>query len=254
MRLQFDSPIKDHYFSLKCIPHSTARQQIENVYVTIDPNEMTMEDRDSFGNVLIAGHVISPHSSLEVNMHGTAVTGIECYEEKSDKEEYIFRSFSRATYPGAQLLSYYKRLQAQAPQGVYERVLYYMRCIYRDFTYCPGATGVFTTAENALHLGQGVCQDYAHIMLALCRIEKIPARYVVGMMTGEGYSHAWAEVKCKNYWYGFDPTNNYLVDDHYIKISQGRDFFDCLVNKGIYHNAAVEAQQIVVRVKESEIQ
>lgn len=250
MSLKFSNPIKDHYFSLKCMPQSTARQRVEDVSVSINPAEMLMDDMDSFGNSLILGHTINPHMNFEVNMRGTAVTGLECYEEKNDNEEFVLKNFSRATYPGDHLMYYYNRISADAPHGEYNRALYFMRCIYRDFSYCSGATSVSTTAENAIQLGQGVCQDYAHIMLAICRIEKMPARYVVGMMTGEGYSHAWVEVKCKNYWYGFDPTNNYLVDENYIKISHGRDFFDCLVNKGIYHNSAIEIQQIEVKVNE----
>lgn len=92
-----------------------------------------------------------------------------------------------------------------------------MRAVYTHFKYVTGSTQIHATAEEALKLGEGVCQDYAHIMLSLLRIEGIPCRYVVGIMQGEGASHAWTEVLCNGYWYGFDPTNNKLVDDEYIK-------------------------------------
>ncbi len=250
MKIRFGSYIKDHYFTLRCTPVTTARQRIERAEVAIEPAESRAEDTDSFGNRLILGHTLAPHTSFRVTLTGEATTGLECYEEMSERDEMIFSYFSKATYPGDHLSYYHSRLMTAAPDGVYNKALYFMRCIYRDFSYCSGATSVSTTAENAVALGQGVCQDYAHIMLAICRMERIPARYVVGMMMGEGFSHAWVEVKCGKYWYGFDPTNNYLVDDGYVKISHGRDFFDCIVNKGIYHNPAIEIQEIGIAVND----
>lgn len=248
MEQRFSNFIKDHYFSLKCMPHDTARQKIEFAGVDAEPVEMRSSDIDSFGNSVIIGHTIKPHDTFNVRLTGTALTGLEVFEEKSEDTPMIFTYPSRATRPGIHLSHYHNMIANNAPDGIYQRALYYMRCIYRDFSYCPGATSISTTAENAVQLGKGVCQDYAHIMLALCRLDHIPARYAVGIMTGEGFSHAWVEVKCRQYWYGFDPTNNCLVDDNYIKISHGRDYFDTLVNKGIYHNPAVEVQRIRVEV------
>lgn len=250
MEQQFSRYIKDHYFSLKCLPRDTARQSIESVEINAMPAEMRSSDIDSFGNSVIIGHTIRPHDTFTVQLTGTARTGLEVFEEKSDTAPMIFSYPSRATIPGVHLIHYHNMLAHDAPDGIYQRALYYMRCIHSYFSYCPGATSVSTTAENAAALGKGVCQDYAHVMLALCRADRIPARYVVGMMIGEGVSHAWVEVKCGQYWYGFDPTNNCLIDDTYIKISHGRDFFDTLVNKGIYHNPAVEVQKIRVEVTE----
>lgn len=69
-----------------------------------------------------------------------------------------------------------------------------MDVVYHSIRYVQGVTQVTTTAENAAELGMGVCQDYAHIFLALLRKEHVPCRYVVGMMSGEGASHAWVEI------------------------------------------------------------
>ena len=111
-------------------------------------------------------------------------------------------------------------------------------------------TDMKTTAEQALNGGMGVCQDYAHIMLSLCRIERIPCRYVTGMMMGEGSSHAWVEIWDERKWIGFDPTNRKRVNDEYIKISNGRDFADCLVNQGIFTGNVTQEQEIEVIVEE----
>ena len=81
-------------------------------------------------------------------------------------------------------------------------------------------------------------------------MENIPARYVVGMMLGEGASHAWVEAFCRGYWYGFDPTNNKLVNDEYIKVSYGRDSSDCPVIKGNFYGNGIQTQKEEVSVEE----
>lgn len=107
-----------------------------------------------------------------------------------------------------------------------------------------------TTAEQAMALGQGVCQDYAHILLSLCRMEQIPCRYAVGMLLGEGLSHAWVEIADGERWYALDPTNRLLVDDQHIKISAGRDYTDCTINQGLFVGRTRQTQQAVVSVQE----
>lgn len=130
----------------------------------------------------------------------------------------------------------------------YDRAVAMMEQLHADMVYTPGATTIDTTAEEALKLRRGVCQDYAHILIALCRMEKIPARYVVGMMEGEGASHAWVEVFSDGLWYGIDPTNLGFVVDDYVKISHGRDYRDCVVNKGKFYGGARQKQTVSVTV------
>lgn len=93
-------------------------------------------------------------------------------------------------------------------------------------------------------------QDYAHIMIALLRHAGIPARYVNGLMIGEGYTHAWVEIYTGEGWYGLDPTNNLHVDDYYIKLAHGRDYKDCILDKGRFLGIAQQKQEIYVKVEE----
>ena len=125
-----------------------------------------------------------------------------------------------------------------------------MHKLHQDLSYEKGVTTFQTTAEEAMKLKKGVCQDYAHILIALLRMMKIPARYVVGMMIGEGFSHAWVEMEADGRWYGLDPTNDVLVGENYIKISHGRDYNDCIVNKGVFTGMASQKQDISVIVCE----
>ena len=99
-------------------------------------------------------------------------------------------------------------------------------------------------------LGMGVCQDYSHILLSLCRMERIPARYVVGLLMGEGLSHAWVEVCSGGRWIALDPTNNLVVDDQHIKISSGRDYKDCMINQGLFVGRTTQRQDVHVSVTE----
>ena len=89
-------------------------------------------------------------------------------------------------------------------------------------------------------------------MLCLLRMEGISARYVTGMMLGEGASHAWGEALCNGYWYGFDPTNNLLVDDAYIRVGCGRDSADCSIIRGTFYGLASQVQRECVTVEVSE--
>jgi transglutaminase-like putative cysteine protease len=103
--------------------------------------------------------------------------------------------------------------------------------------------------KNALKLKRGVCQDYAHLMIAVCRSVGLPSRYVsgyhfVGDLQGsnanfEQASHAWVETHIPGTgWLGFDPTNNVEVNWRYIKLGHGRDYKDIVPVKGVYRGGA----------------
>lgn len=89
-------------------------------------------------------------------------------------------------------------------------------------------------------------------MAAITRKLKIPSRYVAGIMMNESTTHAWVEIFANNRWYGFDPTNNLLVNDTYLVFSRGRDYKDCLVNRGIFFSPffARQSQTIFLNVEE----
>jgi len=112
--------------------------------------------------------------------------------------------------------------------------------VYKSMTYRHGVTGVRTTAAEALALGAGVCQDYAHVMLAVCRACGLPSRYVSGHMLGQGGTHAWVEVvlpaeggRDAVAW-AFDPTHVSRAGLGYVKIAAGRDYADVAPTSGTY--------------------
>lgn len=114
-----------------------------------------------------------------------------------------------------------------------------MGWVWQNMRYGWGATNVSTSASEALALGQGLCQDYAHVMLAICRAAQLPARYVSGHLLGEGGSHAWVEVLLPAADGGcvavpFDPTNHRRAGLSYITIAVGGDYRDVSPTSGSF--------------------
>jgi transglutaminase-like putative cysteine protease len=109
-------------------------------------------------------------------------------------------------------------------------------------TYQLGVTGTQTPAAMALHLGEGVCQDYTHIMLSLLRTMGIPARYVSGHLLGEGAPHAWTEVlhfdAQQTCVVGYDPTHHRRAGPTYVAVAIGRDFADVSPTSGVFSGPA----------------
>jgi transglutaminase-like putative cysteine protease len=110
--------------------------------------------------------------------------------------------------------------------------------VYATLTYQHGATNVKTTAAEALAAGRGVCQDAAHIMVALCRVAQLPARYVSGHLLGQGGTHAWVEVIVPHHEGAmavpFDPSHGRRTDNGYVTVAVGRDYADVAPTSGSY--------------------
>lgn len=128
--------------------------------------------------------------------------------------------------------------------------------VYNHFQYIKGVTTVETTLDEIWQLKAGVCQDFAHILLAMLRMIDIPARYVSGYvcpnkngMRGEGATHAWVEAYIPFYgWLGFDPTNNCIANELHVRLAVGRSFMDCSPVKGTYKGTANHRLDVGVSV------
>jgi len=117
--------------------------------------------------------------------------------------------------------------------------------VYQSMTYRYGVTGVRTTAAEALGLGAGVCQDYAHVMLAVCRACALPSRYVSGHLLGQGGTHAWVEVVLpardgsgEAIAHAFDPTHASRGGLGYVTVAIGGDYSDVAPTSGTYLSGA----------------
>lgn len=143
-------------------------------------------------------------------------------------------------------------------KSIYAKSCALMAWIHENFAYEAGVTGVNTHLEEAFQMRRGVCQDFTHVMLGLCRAIGIPARYASGYLyngprdtlVGAQASHAWAEVYLPAAgWIGFDPTNNTLADERYVKVAVGRDYEDVAPVRGNYHGAGCSRMEVQVEVE-----
>lgn len=134
-----------------------------------------------------------------------------------------------------------------------------MEHLHKICKYVPGASSVTTTSAEFFTDTRGVCQDFAHLMLAMCRSLGIPARYVSGYlydptrreMRGAHASHAWCEVFIPGRgWFGFDPTNKRLADDHYIILAVGRDYDDVAPVKGTFLGSGSRTMSVLVHIQD----
>ncbi|HSB13486.1 MAG TPA: alpha-E domain-containing protein [Bryobacteraceae bacterium] len=132
-----------------------------------------------------------------------------------------------------------------------EAILHHVHAALR---YERGRTHVGTPASEAMALGSGVCQDYTHVMLAICRLAGLPARYVSGLLPGEGQMHAWVEVLLPGTvqkpptWVGYDPTHQRRCDERYITVAVGRDYQDIAPTSGYYEGEAKNQLEMAVSV------
>jgi transglutaminase-like putative cysteine protease len=139
---------------------------------------------------------------------------------------------------------------------IFEAVNLLTTHVYEQFHYIKGVTTVESTPDEIWRLKAGVCQDFAHILLVMLRMLRIPARYVSGYicpqhsgMRGEGATHAWAEAYLPFYgWLGFDPTNNCIAGEQHVRLAVGRSFRDCSPVKGTYKGSAGHELQVGVSV------
>lgn len=233
LRIDFSSPVILDSFTLRCLPADSGAQRVEGASLIVRPDTGFISDADFFG-LKQWGCVKEPHSCFEAEASGTVITGLG--KERVQTETGMFIQPSPFTRPGKSIMGLYGQLPKNA--GADEFTHSIMEMMEKRFVYAPGATGFSTVAEDAAMNMRGVCQDAAHIMLALLRLQGIPCRYVVGYVPGEGATHAWVEVPVDGVWQGFDPVNRCSADDRYIKVSCGRDAGDCPVNRGIFRGNA----------------
>ncbi|MCC3375137.1 transglutaminase family protein [Cohnella sp. REN36] len=271
-KYRYGAPVADSVNELRLAPRTDERQACYQHVLTVEPNVTMMSYEDYFGNRVHAFTAGEPHRELAIASRSTVVTRDS--EIKRQTEEAPAASWARVRsdafadkFAEYLLPSAYVTFQSATSSyaaglvagegGVFDFVKGASARIYGDFEYKPLSTGVQTTADELIGIGAGVCQDFAHLLLAVCRIRGVPARYVsgyhfVGDLQGrnadfEQASHAWVEAYVPGVgWLGFDPTNNGLADWRYVKLAHGRDYQDIVPVKGVYRGTG--EQELTVKV------
>jgi transglutaminase-like putative cysteine protease len=212
----------------------------------------TPEHVDVFGNAVQEIHheKVNAHLTVAVEMEvetwcaytGDGLPLPTAIAANEDTPPSVFREFTPRTTPDNSLQEVAEELLGDAsfPRSPLE--LFEMLCqrVHRDMHFAAGSTSVDTTAVQAWEKRLGVCQDYAHITLTLCRLSGIPARYVSGFVPGEGVMHAWVEAllplsRDRSFWFAYDPTYAKWVDENYVSVAVGRDYGDITPTSGTYY-------------------
>lgn len=248
LELQFDAAVQQHWFSLRAFPMQLAEQQIYGFSWSLEPETVLTFQQDCFGNMVGAGYNAAPHQKFCYSMDGIA--WIAQKRKKRESCPAIYRYPSAACRMTAAMEHFLQQCEVNHCAAPIRQAEQLMQDVYETFSYQPGVTAAQTTAGEAFALGCGVCQDYAQILIALCRASGIAARYVAGLISGEGATHAWVEIYENGYWYGLDPTQNRFVDDGYLKLAHGRDYLDCQLNRGIFCGNAAQQQYVRVNLEE----
>lgn len=240
--ITFSTPVTNHSVLLRCQPMNAYYQAVEEEHLVFSPDFWTQRSTDAFGNRILFGGQREPHKSFAYV--STGIVAMEPYNVKVSQE---FRAIYMLPTPLTRLP---EEVKVSREGDVTADAIAISHRVHEMIEYVPQSTNVETTAAEVLTLGKGVCQDYAHLMIALCRRGGIPARYVCGFMEGTGETHAWVEVFDGYSWIGVDPTMDRVIDYGYVKLAQGRDAADCPVSRGLYSGDADQTQEIHVTLKQ----
>lgn len=242
-KLTFDDNVYNHSFALRCIPINNNAQSILNYDLEIKPFVSAKLTMDAFGNNVLCGYIKKEHRYLDFEISGTAQ--IDSNAKTNDYLPcYLYQS--EYTKPSDELIKFYIEIAGQCSvSSPAERAAFFSQRLFECMTYEKSITNTETKAADAFEIKKGVCQDYSHIMLSLLRMDKIPCRYIAGLSSCAGETHSWIELWDGNGWIGFDPANNCFLNDDYLVFTQGRDFGDCAIDRGIMFGSYTRQMQLI---------
>ena len=259
-------------------PRSEGNQRCFVFQLSVNPRARIFGYTDSYGNLVHHFDLPSRHSQLTII--SDALVNIEAQPSIPDFMEYqgwqeLEEIVEKKDYWDMLMPSHFARSSPELEQlageiGVTERKrrspLAFLQDIasgvHRSFSYVKKSTAVNSPIEDALRSRQGVCQDFAHIMIALVRNARIPCRYVSGYLyhstenahpAADGATHAWVEALLPGLgWVGFDPTIDRLASEQHIRTATGRDYADVPPTRGMMKGKAGTQLQVRVRVTPSQ--
>jgi transglutaminase-like putative cysteine protease len=224
-------------------------------------------DRDGYGNNVHYFNLVRPHTGLSVTGRSVVETGRDL---DSDPGEELVHDFLRyrspvKDVPGVRELARdHPIADANSGPAVEQALDGLTLAISRDFAYDRAVTNVYTAVDDVLALRAGVCQDFAHLFIAVARAMGVPARYVSGYIhqpraDGEAgaslgnvatASHAWAEAWVPDRgWIGYDATHPVRTAEHHVRLAVGRDYSDAAPTRGIYVGSAIGTMDVRVRTR-----
>ena len=256
-RYRYDHPVRAVMQSHRLTPSVFDGQKVRDWTVTVSGGIPGGSFRDGAGDRVQGWTVKGPVSEVEVRVTGTVETVdlagvLRGHREVVPPEVYLVDTLPTRADGAVVALA----RVAEGADGPLAAAHLLAGAVADAIAYRPGATHAHPTAAEALALGEGVCQDHAHAMIACARAAGLPARYVSGYLfaTADGVpheaAHAWAEVFVAGLgWVGFDPANRCCPDDRYIRLGSGLDAQDAAPIRGIARGVGSESLDVTVAVQ-----
>jgi transglutaminase-like putative cysteine protease len=231
---------------------------------SVSPTATTWSYWDYWGTQVTGFDLMDPHADLTITASSLVETSTpgplpqapgwpEIAEQAARSRLLEFAGDTPRTNLSAELVE--RAREATAGLDPHETAAVVSSLVADRVAYLPGATGVTTSAAEAWEQGAGVCQDIAHVTLALLRGLGLPTRYVSGYLHPDrdaelhrpvaGQSHAWVEYWAGD-WCGYDPTNRTRPDESHVVVGRGRDYDDVTPHKGIYRGVAGGPPEVTV--------
>lgn len=276
-RYRYSHPVWQSMMEVRMHPRSEGNQRCFVFQLSVNPRARIFGYTDSYGNLVHHFDLPARHGQLTIITD--ALVNIEAQPAIPETMEYeawqrLEELIEKNDYWDMLMPSHFARSSPELEElakeiGVSERnrrsPLAFLRDInsgiHRTFDYVKRSTAVNSPIEDALRSRQGVCQDFAHVMIALVRNPKIPCRYVSGYLyhssesdhpSADGATHAWVEALLPELgWIGLDPTTNRLAGERHIRTATGRDYADVPPTMGVMKGKASTQLQVRVRVTPS---
>ena len=261
-RYRFAGSVSHGIQRLRLTPKETQGQKIVDWSMSYEgAREEFSYDDQNFNHVTLI-EVIEGSSEVVVTCQGTVDTEDNAGvigQHSGHLPLWAFLGYTPLTRPGPNIKSLIRQVE-RSTGGMVETLHNLSAVIREKVEYGLGATGVYTTGEEAVGFGKGVCQDHAHIFIAAARSLDIPARYVSGYLmmndrVEQDATHAWAEAHVQGLgWVGFDISNGISPDQRYVRVATGRDYADAAPVTGISFGALTEDLQVDLAVEQQMVE
>ena len=269
-RFLYHGEVLESHNEARLCPISDPLQRCASFDLKVTPAVKIITRRDFFLNRVDYFDVMEPHDTLEIEstavietraeMRGAIPEGLTLKSLDSrdvDISVFEYQVESQLIQTPMEVMDEAIRVIGETVSHLWWDAVAIGRHVHATFAYVPGATDSRTPVTEALAARRGVCQDFANVMIAMCRSRGIPARYVSGYFyNGKTAadeieaSHAWVEVFVPGYgWKGFDPTHDREVDPRYIKLAVGRDYADVRPVGGRFLGKGTQDMVVEVRVR-----
>jgi transglutaminase-like putative cysteine protease len=270
-RFKYEPAVRESVMEVRMQPRTDARQRCLSFSLDVTPRATMMMYRDFFGNAVHHFDIPGQHELIEVAaqavvevlpplaLQASAVADWEELDARVALGDYWEMMLpSQYAKPTELLEKLRAHLDLRRRGNPLELLQELNTQMYDFFEYAPNTTKVDSPIDEALESRQGVCQDFAHIMIALVRQLKIPCRYVSGYLfhadsakdrSPAGATHAWAEAYLGELgWVAFDPTNNLPGCERHIRVAIGRDYADVPPTRGVHKGEAGSELSVTVSV------